>query len=100
MPTPSKEEIFGRVRETLVEALSVEEDEVTEDATLTALNSVVRHIGNQNSSNLAMLQLQAIRNASATKKISETSPEFVPRGFNISLIFLVSSCIMCYDSFL
>jgi len=35
MPTPSKEEIFGRVRETLVEALSVEEDEVTEDATLT-----------------------------------------------------------------
>jgi acyl carrier protein len=35
MPTPSKEEIFGKVRETLVEALSVEEDEVTEDATLT-----------------------------------------------------------------
>lgn len=35
MPTPSKEEIFARVKETLVEALSVEEDEVTEDATLT-----------------------------------------------------------------
>ena len=35
MPTPSKEEIFARVKETLIEALSVEEDEVTEDATLT-----------------------------------------------------------------
>jgi acyl carrier protein len=35
MPTPSREEIFEKVRETLIEALSVEEDEVTEDATLT-----------------------------------------------------------------
>ena len=31
---PSKEEIFEKVRDVLVEALSVEEDEVTPDATL------------------------------------------------------------------
>ena len=30
----SREDIFGNVRNTLVEALAVEEDEVTEDATL------------------------------------------------------------------
>lgn len=35
MPTPSRDEIFAKVRQTLVEALSVEEEEVTEDATLT-----------------------------------------------------------------
>ncbi len=34
MATMTKEEILGKVRETLVDALSVEEDEVTEDATL------------------------------------------------------------------
>ncbi|MBI1904212.1 MAG: acyl carrier protein [Planctomycetia bacterium] len=32
---PSKEEIFSKVRDILVEALSVEEDEVTPEATLT-----------------------------------------------------------------
>ena len=31
----SRQEIFGKVRQTLVDALSVEEDEVTESATLT-----------------------------------------------------------------
>lgn len=35
MPTLSREEIFEKVRQTLVDALSVEEDEVTEGATLT-----------------------------------------------------------------
>ena len=35
MPDMSRAEIFEKVRETLVEALSVEEDEVTEEATLT-----------------------------------------------------------------
>ena len=34
MAAPSREEIFEKVKQTLVEALSVEEDEVTEDATL------------------------------------------------------------------
>ena len=33
---PSKEEIFSKVRDILVEALSVEEDEVTPEATLTS----------------------------------------------------------------
>src|SRR5690606_12693260 len=32
---PSREEIFQKVQQTLVDALSVEEDEVTEEATLT-----------------------------------------------------------------
>ena len=36
MPVVPKEEIFEKVRQTLVDALSVEEDEVTEEATLTA----------------------------------------------------------------
>jgi acyl carrier protein len=36
MPTPSRAEIFQKVRETLVDALSVEEEEVTEDAVLTS----------------------------------------------------------------
>jgi acyl carrier protein len=35
MATPSREEIFDKVRQALVDALSVEEDEVTEEATLT-----------------------------------------------------------------
>lgn len=35
MPDMSREEIFEKVRETLVDALSVEDDEVTEEATLT-----------------------------------------------------------------
>ena len=35
MPTLSREKIFEEVRQTLVDALSVEDDEVTEDATLT-----------------------------------------------------------------
>ena len=35
MPTLSREKIFEEVQQTLVDALSVEEDEVTEDATLT-----------------------------------------------------------------
>ncbi|RMF84156.1 MAG: acyl carrier protein [Planctomycetota bacterium] len=35
MATITREEIFDKVREILVEALSVDEDEVTEDATLT-----------------------------------------------------------------
>jgi acyl carrier protein len=35
MPNVSRDEIFEKVRQTLVDALSVEEDEVTEDATLT-----------------------------------------------------------------
>ena len=35
MATIAREEIFDKVRETLVEALSVDDDEVTEDATLT-----------------------------------------------------------------
>ncbi|MEP0847756.1 MAG: acyl carrier protein [Phycisphaerae bacterium] len=35
MPAIPREEIFEKVRHTLVEALSVEEDEVTENATLT-----------------------------------------------------------------
>ncbi len=34
MPNYSTEEVFGKVRQTLVDALSVEEDEVTETATL------------------------------------------------------------------
>jgi acyl carrier protein len=34
MATPPREEIFDKVRQALVEALSVEDDEVTEDATL------------------------------------------------------------------
>ena len=36
MPALSREELFEKVQATLVEALSVEEDEVTEEATLTA----------------------------------------------------------------
>ena len=36
MPTVPKEEIFEKVKQTLVDALSVEEDEVAEDAKLTA----------------------------------------------------------------
>ncbi len=36
MPNVNREEIFEKVRQTLVDALSVEEDEVTEDATLTS----------------------------------------------------------------
>jgi acyl carrier protein len=36
MPTLSRPEIMAKVRQTLVEALSVEDDEVTEDATLTS----------------------------------------------------------------
>ena len=36
MPTASNEEIFEKVKQTLVDALSVEEDEVTEEATLTS----------------------------------------------------------------
>lgn len=35
MATMPREEIFEKVQQTLVEALSVEEDEVTDDATLT-----------------------------------------------------------------
>ena len=35
MATPTREEIFEKVRQALVDALSVEEDEVTEEATLT-----------------------------------------------------------------
>lgn len=35
MPQMSRDEIFEKVRETLVDALSVEDDEVTPDATLT-----------------------------------------------------------------
>ena len=35
MATPPREEIFEKVRQALVDALSVEEDEVTEEATLT-----------------------------------------------------------------
>lgn len=35
MATPSREEIFDKVRTALVQALSVDPDEVTEDATLT-----------------------------------------------------------------
>jgi acyl carrier protein len=35
MPALPREEIFEKVRQTLVDALSVEEDEVTEEATLT-----------------------------------------------------------------
>ena len=35
MATPTREEVFGKVRQALVDALSVEEDEVTEEATLT-----------------------------------------------------------------
>ncbi|MBN2446725.1 MAG: acyl carrier protein [Phycisphaerae bacterium] len=35
MPSMTKDEILEKVKETLVDALSVEEDEVTEDATLT-----------------------------------------------------------------
>jgi acyl carrier protein len=35
MATPTREEIFQKVQQTLVDALSVEADEVTEDATLT-----------------------------------------------------------------
>ncbi len=35
MPTLSREEIFQKVRQTLVDALSVEDDEVSETATLT-----------------------------------------------------------------
>jgi acyl carrier protein len=35
MPVVPKEEIFEKVRQTLVDALSVEDDEVTEEATLT-----------------------------------------------------------------
>ena len=35
MPNVNRDEIFEKVRQTLVDALSVEEDEVTEDATLT-----------------------------------------------------------------
>ncbi|NMC21777.1 MAG: acyl carrier protein, partial [Thermogutta sp.] len=34
IPTPSKEEIFEKVREVLVDALAVEEDEVRPDSTL------------------------------------------------------------------
>ena len=36
MPALPKEEIFKSVKQTLVDALSVEDDEVTEDATLTS----------------------------------------------------------------
>jgi acyl carrier protein len=36
MPAVPREEIFEKVRQTLVDALSVEEDEVTEEATLTS----------------------------------------------------------------
>jgi acyl carrier protein len=36
MPAVPREEIFDKVRQTLVDALSVEEDEVTEEATLTS----------------------------------------------------------------
>jgi acyl carrier protein len=35
MPNVSRKEIFEKVRQTLVDALSVEDDEVTEEATLT-----------------------------------------------------------------
>jgi len=35
MPVIARDEIFDKVRQTLVDALSVEADEVTEDATLT-----------------------------------------------------------------
>lgn len=35
MPAATKEEIFEQVKQTLIDALSVEEDEVTEEATLT-----------------------------------------------------------------
>ena len=35
MPAVPKDEIFEKVRQTLVDALSVEDDEVTEEATLT-----------------------------------------------------------------
>ncbi|MBP9027266.1 MAG: acyl carrier protein, partial [Phycisphaerae bacterium] len=35
MPNVNRDEIFEKVRQTLVDALSVEEDEVTESATLT-----------------------------------------------------------------
>jgi acyl carrier protein len=35
MPVAPKEEVFEKVKQTLVDALSVEEDEVTEEATLT-----------------------------------------------------------------
>ena len=35
MATPTREEIFEKVRQALVDALSVEEDEVTDEATLT-----------------------------------------------------------------
>ena len=35
MPTLTRDEIFDKVKHTLVEALSVEEDEVTNEATLT-----------------------------------------------------------------
>ncbi|MCG3125833.1 MAG: Acyl carrier protein [Phycisphaerae bacterium] len=35
MPTMSKDEIFAKVKRTLVDALSVDDDEVTESATLT-----------------------------------------------------------------
>ncbi|MGE3182646.1 MAG: acyl carrier protein [Phycisphaerae bacterium] len=35
MATMTKDEIFGKVQETLVDALSVDEDEVTPEATLT-----------------------------------------------------------------
>ena len=36
MPTLSREEIFEEVRQTLMDALSVEEDEVSEEAVLTS----------------------------------------------------------------
>ncbi len=36
MPAVPREEIFEKVKQTLVDALSVEDDEVTEEATLTA----------------------------------------------------------------
>lgn len=36
MPTLPRDEIFEKVRQTLVDALSVEDDEVTEEATLTS----------------------------------------------------------------
>jgi acyl carrier protein len=35
MPAMPREEIFAKVKDTLIDALSVEDDEVTEDATLT-----------------------------------------------------------------
>ncbi len=35
MPTMTREEVFAKVRETLVDALGVDDSEVTEDATLT-----------------------------------------------------------------